>query len=108
MEIKEFINEKELKILFNNVIEINVSDNLWVNRIATFINKSRVPKDWNDEDVADFKIKIKELALKIFIIETTVGSDDKPLGRRSTKLLKEYLELSKIEQLGLLRKMANG
>ena len=101
--IKEYLGNKELKILMNNVIETDVSDDLWINRIATFINKSRVPKDWSDEDLADFKIKTKELALKFFVIESTVGVSEKSVGKKYEKVLKEYLELAKHEQLILLK-----
>ena len=91
----------------NNVTETDVSDDLWINRIATFINKSRVPKDWSDEDLADFKIKTKELALKFFVIESTVGVSEKSVGKKYEKVLKEYLELAKHEQLILLKKVLN-
>src|SRR5574344_1514148 len=73
--VQEFLSDNELKILHNNVKELNSSDTLWIERIATFINKSRVPKDWSDNDVADFKIKVKELALKFTTIEATACID---------------------------------
>src|SRR5574344_2999425 len=73
--LKDYLGENELKVLYNNVVEKNSENNLWIERIATFINKSRVPKDWSDEDVADFKVKIKELALKFLAIESTTGDD---------------------------------
>lgn len=105
LAIKEFIGDSELKILLNTIIDVNVSDDLWINRVATYINKSRVPKDWSDEDYADFKVKAKELSLKFALLETTVGATQSDLSRKSLSVWKDYLELTKIEQINLLRKM---
>ena len=105
--IKEFINDKELKILFNTISDLNISDELWINRIATFINKSRVPKDWSDEDFADFKLKAKESALKFSIIEATTGSFDFEKSQSYNLVFNGYLNLNKQEQLMFLRKAAN-
>ena len=104
LAIKEFIGEKELKILLNNVVETNVTEDLWINRIATFINGFRVPKDWNDEDCADFKVKTRELALKFFVIESTIGTSEKSVTKDYHKFLKEFLKLTKQEQMIFLRK----
>ena len=106
--IEEYIGEKELKILFNNVVEKEADDILWINRIATFINKSRVPKDWSDEDVADFKVKVKNLALKFYTLEATVGTTSNGINKNFEKLLNELLTLSKPEQSVILRKVVNG
>ena len=106
--IEEYIGEKELKILFNNVVEKEADDILWINRIATFINKSRVPKDWSDEDVADFKVKVKDLALKFYTLEATVGTTNNGINKNFEKLLNELLALSKPEQSVILRKVVNG
>lgn len=106
--IEEYIGEKELKILFNNVVEKEADDILWINRIATFINKSRVPKDWTDEDVADFKIKVKDLALKFYTLEATVGTANVGQSKSFDKLLAQILSLSKAEQSVILRKVVNG
>ena len=105
--VKEYIGENDLKILSNSVIENESDDQLWVNRIATFIHKLRVPKDWNDEDLADFKIKTKELALKFFVIESTVGISEKSVGKKYEQVLKEYLKLARHEQLILMKKVIN-
>ena len=105
--IKEYIGEKELKILFNNIVNSDSDDELWINRIATFINKSRVPKDWSDEDYADFKIKTKELALKFFVLESTVGTAEKLTTKNYHKVLNSFLNLTKAEQMILLRKAVN-
>lgn len=106
--IEEYIGEKELKILFNNVVEKEADDILWINRIATFINKLRVPKDWSDEDVADFKVKVKDLALKFYTLEATVGTTSNGINKNFEKLLNELLTLSKPEQSVILRKVVNG
>ena len=105
--IEEFIGEKELRILFNNVVEKDADDVLWINRIATFINKSRVPKDWNDEDVADFKVKVKDLALKFYTLEATVGTTNIGYSKGFEKLLTQILSLPKPEQNVILRKVVN-
>lgn len=107
LAIREFIGENELKILLNNVIDTNVNEDLWINRIATFINKSRVPKDWSDEDFADFKVKTKELALKFFVIEATVGTSDCAISKNYHSVLNSFLNLTKQEQMILLRKVVN-
>ena len=104
LEIKEYIGEKELKVLLNSVVEIDVSNDLWIKRIATFINKSRVPKDWTDEDYADFKVKTKELALKFFVLEATAGTDESCVTQKYHNTLNSILKLPKQEQLILLRK----
>lgn len=105
--VEEFIGEKELRILFNNVVEKDADDILWINRIATFINKSRVPKDWNDEDVADFKVKVKDLALKFYTLEATIGTINIGNSKKFDKLLSQILSLSKPEQNVILRKIVN-
>ena len=107
LKIRYYIGDKELKTLLNTVIDTNVNDDLWINRIATVINKSRVPKDWSDEDYADFKVKTKELALKFFVLEATVGTDESSITPQYHYVLNNLLNLSKHEQLILLRKMVN-
>ena len=107
LKVQEFIGEKDLKILFNNVTEISVDDDLWINRIATFINKSRVPKDWSDEDFADFKVKTKELALKFFILESIIGTDVFTTSKNYKSVLKSFLKLTKPEQIMFLKNAIN-
>ena len=106
--IEEFIGEKELKILFNNVIEKEAEDTLWIERIATFINKSRVPKDWSDEDVADFKVKVKELAIKFLALESTSGKITIVFDDKLNNLFKQLVELTQAEKNILLRRVING
>lgn len=103
--IQEFLSDNELKILHNNVKELNSSDTLWIERIATFINKSRVPKDWSDNDVADFKIKVKELALKFTTIEATTGGSNTKIDNTTAKLLSQILKLSKSQKMVLVREI---
>ena len=107
IKVKEFIGEKELRVLLNNVVEIDVTDDLWINRIATFINKFRVPKDWTDDDYADFKIKTKELALKFFVLEATIGTNSSCVSNKYQKVLDNYLKLTKQEQMVFLRKIVD-
>lgn len=104
-KVEEFIGAKELKTLYANITNMDAGDSLWIERIATFINKSRVPKDWTDEDVADYKVKIKELALKFAIIESTAGRAAS--SERVHSLLNSFLQLSKPEQNQLLRRVVN-
>lgn len=106
--VEEFIGAKELKTLYSNITNDEVSDKFWIERIATFINQSRVPKDWSDEDVADFKVKIKELALKFYVLEATVGSSQNTITANFNSVLADFLKLSKPEQFILLRKVVNG
>lgn len=103
--MQEFLSDNELKILYNNVKELNSSDNLWIERIATFINKSRVPKDWSDNDVADFKVKVKELALKFTTIEMTAGAKDLQLDGALTKVLGQISKFSKSQKMLLVREI---
>lgn len=105
--VQEFLSDNELKILHNNVKELNSSDTLWIERIATFINKSRVPKDWSDNDVADFKIKVKELALKFTTIEASTGESNTEIDNTTAKILSQILKLSKPQKMILLRAVVN-
>lgn len=107
-KIKEFIGSKELLVLFTNITDDSCSDNFWIERIAAYTNKSRVPKDWTDEDLADYKVKIKELALKFSVLESTVGTAEEPTSNDYCEVLSAYLKLSKAEQNLLLRKVVNG
>lgn len=106
--VNEYLGDNELKILYNNIKELSSSDTLWIERIATFINKSRVPKDWSDNDVADFKIKIKELALKFMTIEATAGAKNITPDGSLTKLLNQISKLSKPQKMVLMREMVGG
>ena len=107
LDIKDFINSQELKILLNSVVDTDVTSDLWTKRIATYINKFRVPKDWSDEDFADFKVQTKELALKFFVLEATVGTSDCSITNNYQSVLKSFMKLSKQEQLIFLRNCVN-
>lgn len=106
-KIEEFIGAKELKTLYSNVTNTDVSDSFWIERIATYVNKSRVPKDWTDEDVADYKVKIKELSLRFYVLEATVGSSSNTITANFHSVLADFLKLSKPEQFIMLRKVVN-
>ncbi len=106
--VQEFLSDNELKILHNNIKELNSFDTLWIERIATFINKSRVPKDWSDNDVADFKIKVKELALKFTTIEAAAGGSNIKIDSSTAKLLSQILKLSKPQKMVLVREIVGG
>jgi hypothetical protein len=67
-----------------------------------------VPKDWSDEDVADFKVKVKDLALKFYTLEATVGTVDTVNSEGFERLLSNVLLLSKPELNVFLRKVVNG
>ena len=106
--LNEYLGDSELKIFYKNVVDTEEDDNLWFRRIATFINKYRVPKDWFDSDVADYKVKIKELALKINAIESIVDSLNCQMSDSFKRLLDDIEKLSKPEKNILLKKIVNG
>lgn len=105
--VKEYLGDSDLKILHNNINEAQSTDNLWIERIATFVNKSRVPKDWSDSDVADFKVKVKEFALKFQTIEATVGASEVHLDSTMTTLIGQLLKLNKPQQIAIVKKVIN-
>ena len=93
-----------MKILHKNIQEAASSNQQWMERIATVVNKSRVPKDWSDEDVADFKFKIAELSMKFLGIETIASSNCVLLkDRRVEEILKKIENLSSIQRMAVLR-----
>lgn len=105
LHLREFLSDNELKILHNNIKELNSPDKLWIERIATFINKSRVPKDWSDNDVDDFKIKVKELALRFATIEATAGATGLNLDSALTNVLEQISKFSKPQKMQLVREI---
>ena len=108
IKIKEYIGSKELNVFSNNIIDESVSDKLWIERIAVCVNKSLAPEDWSDEDLADFKIKIKDFALKILFIESTAGISEVKVNSMMAEVLNQLLQLSKPQRLTVLRKAVNG
>lgn len=105
--VADYISDKELKILYNNIVDKDVEEDLWTNRIATCINKFRVPKDWSDEDYSSFKLKTKELALKFFVLESILGTNDCEVSIKYKTVFDNYLKLSKQEQMIFLRNAVN-
>lgn len=94
-KIKEFINDKDFLILGNNLTSIK--------RFATFINQKRVPKDWNDLDIANFKLKVKEFSNQFLILESTLESSDLTPEKTTQNLIDKVLKLDKIQKNILLR-----
>lgn len=105
-KIKDYLSDDELKILYNNINVSDLDNTQWFERIAAFINKVRVPKDWTDNDVAEFKLKIKELALKFLAIEAGAGSDIK-LDKSVEKIIEQISKLNEFQRKGILRKLVN-
>lgn len=105
--IEEYLNDKNLKILSKNIREENASDDLWIERIATFINKAKVPRDWTDEDVADFKVKLKEYCDKFLLLEATAGQSEVKLDNAMQQALTQLLNLEKSKQIAVIRKVIN-
>ena len=101
----EYFNLDDLKILKNNVVNLDSKMSLWIERIATFINTSRVPKDFSDNDVANFKLKVKDYAFKFKTIEATIGVQNIKLSERIIKVLKQVLKLDEAERLILLKEV---
>ena len=48
----------------------------WLERLATVINKKNVPKNWSDNDLADYKQKILTLASEIKRLEIISSQSD--------------------------------
>lgn len=96
-KIKDYINNKELLILGNNLSSIE--------RFATYINQKRVPKDWSDLDIANFKLKTKELSNLFLTIETTVDSSGSRIDITTQNLIDEILKLNQAQKNILLRKV---
>lgn len=100
--VKEYLNSDSLKILYNNLPKDYCDNFKTVEKIAAYVNGSRVPKDWDDNDKADFKLKVKELAAKFKIIEAVAG---KELNTDKTveKIIKQIEKLNDTQKLFLLK-----
>lgn len=105
--IEEYLNDKNLKILSKNIREENASDDLWIERIATFINGAKVPKDWTDIDVADFKVRLKGYSDKFLLLEATAGQSEVKLDKAMQQALTQLLNLEKSKQIAVIRKVIN-
>lgn len=105
-QIEDLISDDNLKIIATNIKEDQMPNCKWITRIATVVNKKNVPKNWSDYDVADFKQKIKEIALKVKALE--VISSNKITITVDKKITDFVKSLTKIEKLTLLREVLNG
>lgn len=105
--LEEYLVDSEFKVFFKNVIDLEADEKLWFRRIATFVNKYRVPRDWFDFDVADYKLKIKEIALRINAIQSVVDGLRCSFSDSFKKLLEDVEKLSKPEKNILLKKIVN-
>lgn len=94
-KIKEFISNKELLIFTNNLESIE--------RLATYVNQKRCPKDWNDLDVADYKLKIKNYSNEYCVIQSALEFDESLLDENTQNLINEVLKLNKSQRALLLR-----
>lgn len=67
-----------------------------------------MPRDWTDYDIADYKLKIKELSLKVEAIESIIDGLKCPISDSFNKLLDDIEKLSIPEKNILLKKIING
>ena len=76
--IEEFISGDELRVIVNAIKIKDLDYQKWLEKLATIINKKRVPKNWDDNDLADFKQKIILIANEVkrleFIYAQTKGT----------------------------------
>ncbi len=105
--IFEYISNDELKIFANNILIDDLPYNRWLERVATVVNKKRVPKDWCDNDLADFKQKIKEIAIKTQGLENLTGKNSIDFDKVLNSVYKAVKKLSKPQQLALVREITN-
>ncbi len=103
---KEYIENPQLKALFEN-INNSINDKIFTEKIASEINKNKHPKNWNSEDLANFKIKIKELGFKFQIIATTTHYSNITMNTATQKLFLKILELNLPQRNVLLRNLVN-
>ena len=101
--VKEFLNSSEFRILYNTLKSSSKSDDLKkIEKIATFINGKLVPKDWTDDNIADFKLKIANLAAKFKIIEASAGISEMP-DAKTEKLINQIKKLTENQKLLILQ-----
>lgn len=105
--LREYISDDDLKAIYYNLKKAVTSENRWVERIATIINGAKVPQDWNDKDLSQFKLKIKELSAQLDILECTVGEDEH-LDQGMSNVLNLMLQLPKSKQRAIIRRVVNG
>lgn len=105
--VKEFFTNSAFSVILEFLDDDNNTDKRFIEKFAAYINKKRVPKDWCDIDVADFKLNVKDIAYKFILIESSAKSTlDKP-DLKVQKIIDEIKRLNKIQQNTLLRQAAN-
>lgn len=60
-----------------------------------------------DEDVADFKVKLKEYCDKFLLLEATAGQSEVKLDNAMQQALTQLLNLEKSKQIAVIRKVIN-
>lgn len=107
MDIQDYLSG-DLKVLGNKITEKSGLETLWIERIATFIIDVKVPKDWDDDIVADFKFKLKCLADKFLVIESTATTEEQSMDTTMEDVLKQILKLSQSQRMTIVRKVVGG
>ena len=74
VNLNEYLLSQDLKVLNNIITDYSASNKLWTERVCICINKSLAPEDWSDLNVAEFKVKLKDLANIFLSIEEIVFS----------------------------------
>ncbi len=74
--VEEFVSDDEIKTAINSIKIIDLPHNRWLERVATVINRKNVPKNWSDNDLADFKRKILLISSEIKKLKSLSGLQD--------------------------------
>lgn len=110
LNLQDYLGSKELNILFTNITERFSPTQLWMERICISQNGSLAPEDWNDNDTASFKLRIKDNA-NIFLKIEEIVFDLSQFNENSSKLHQNIIDLlsqfSKREQIELFKKVIN-
>lgn len=110
INLQDYLGSKELNILFSNITEPFSTNQLWIERICISQNGSLAPEDWNDNDTANFKLKIKASA-NIFLKIEEIVFDLTQFKESSSKLQKSIIhllsQLNKREQAEIFKKVIN-
>ena len=93
--VRKFVSSRELLILGNNLDSVE--------RVATYVNGKRCPKDWDEADSADFRLRIKVLAAEFRVICATVEVAEGTLESETKRLLDEARKLSYEQRIMLVR-----
>nr|DAU52963.1 MAG TPA: hypothetical protein [Caudoviricetes sp.] len=105
--LKDYFSNPAFRVILEFLEDNNNTDKRFIEKFATFLNKSRVPKDWCDMDVADFKLKVKDIAYRFNLIESSAGTIQKKPDTKVKELINEIKKLNQIQQNALLRQVAN-